>query len=60
MIFYLALPGPSIPDVHILDADAALVVVVVSGNTHPGAQLGVALLLGHIALESDSQLDDDE
>ena len=59
-MIYLTLPCPCIPDVHILDADAALVVVVVSGNTHPGAQLGVALLLGHIALESDSQLDDDE
>ena len=59
MIFYLAFPCPCIPDVHILDADAALVVVVVSGNTHPGAQLGVALLLGHIALNSDSHLDDE-
>ena len=53
-MIYLTLPCPCIPDVHILDADAALMVVVVSGNTHPGAQLGVALLLGHIALESDS------
>ena len=50
MIFYLAFPGPCIPDVHILDADAALVVVVVPGNTYPGGQLGVALLLGHVAL----------
>ena len=58
-MIYLTLPCPCIPDVHILDADAALVVVVIPSNTQPGGQLGVTLLLGHIALESDSYLDDE-